>query len=502
MYEWYDPNSTSPAYNPQAEVIVWALPDGYPNLSSGDVELEFDGWCENSSATASFSWNGNLYTSPCSTFTGADLIINLSSGLPEGYVIYDVVNSVPQADNNTTVTPFSSNSGWSVVNATNTSWTQITPTANAAFNTQVTVYNTDYSLANGGTVNIMNGATILGSATVFSGTATVTMPAMAVGNYNLTASYLGVTGQYFPSSASFTLTVNPPAPTVAISVTPATITLGQSSTLTWSSTNATTCNASGAWTGLQSASGSIPVTPTSAGMFSYTLNCSNGVSSQTLATTLTVNPQPPPVPTVTVTVSPSTITVGESVTVTWSSTNAAACKADSAWNGTQATSGKLIVTPTTAGGFAYSLTCTGAGGTGNGAAGLAVNPAQPPPGSAATVSVTISPSSITLGQSATLTWSSTNATICTADSAWSGTRATSGMLTVTPAATGGFAYSLTCTGAGGAGNGAAGLAVIPVATAEVAPAATKSGGGSIEIWELLALAGLLTVGRWRRDTPK
>src|SRR5690348_4624290 len=44
----------------------------------------------------------------------------------------------------------------------------------------------------------------------------------------------------------------PPAPTVTISVSPTTITVGQSATLTWSSTNAVSCAASGTgWTGNQ-----------------------------------------------------------------------------------------------------------------------------------------------------------------------------------------------------------------------------------------------------------
>jgi uncharacterized protein (TIGR03118 family) len=92
-----------------------------------------------------------------------------------------------------------------------------------------------------------------------------------------------------------------PAPTVTLSVSPTSITAGQSATLTWSSTLAASCTASGAWSGSQAATGSQAVTPTTSGSVTYTLTCTGtstggggyggggGVTgSQT--TTLTVNP--------------------------------------------------------------------------------------------------------------------------------------------------------------------------------------------------------------------
>ena len=63
-----------------------------------------------------------------------------------------------------------------------------------------------------------------------------------------------------------------------------------------------------------------------------------------------------------------------------------------------------------------------------------------------TVSIAASPASIAAGGSSTLTWSSTDATSCTASGDWSGTKASSGSASVTPAAT--ASYTLACTGAG------------------------------------------------------
>ena len=67
---------------------------------------------------------------------------------------------------------------------------------------------------------------------------------------------------------------------------------------------------------------------------------------------------------------------------------------------------------------------------------------------APTVSIAANPTSVSSGGSSTLTWSSTDATSCTASGGWSGSKATSGtqsLSNLTSTAT----YTLTCTGAGG-----------------------------------------------------
>jgi uncharacterized protein (TIGR03118 family) len=83
---------------------------------------------------------------------------------------------------------------------------------------------------------------------------------------------------------------NMEAASANITVQPATITLGQSATLTWS-TNGTGCTASGAWSGAQAASGTLVVTPSAVGTQTYTLVCTGGIYSQSSSqsATLTVN---------------------------------------------------------------------------------------------------------------------------------------------------------------------------------------------------------------------
>jgi hypothetical protein len=83
---------------------------------------------------------------------------------------------------------------------------------------------------------------------------------------------------------------------------------------------------------------------------------------------------------------------------------------------------------------------------------LTVTPAAaPPPSTAPTVTLGASPSSVAPGAKSTLSWSSTNATGCTAGGSWSGTKASSGS-EASSALTANSTFSLSCTGTGGTGN--------------------------------------------------
>jgi hypothetical protein len=245
---------------------------------------------------------------------------------------------------------------------------------------------------------------------------------------------LACTGAGGTTSESTAVTVVPP-PTVTLTANPATIAAGQTSTLAWSSTDATTCTASGGWSGTQAASGSQSVSPSST--TTYTLSCTGIGGTASHSATVTVSSTPAP-PTVTLTANPTSVASGQPSTLTWSSTNASSCTASGGWSGTQATSGTQSVSPTST--TTYTLACTGTGGTTSQSATVTV---VPPP----TVTLTANPTSLTSGQTSTLTWSSTNASSCTASGGWSGARATSGTQSVSPTST--TTYTLACTGIGG-----------------------------------------------------
>jgi hypothetical protein len=355
-------------------------------------------------------------------------------------------------------------------------------TAGTAVNLTATVAEVGGSSVPTGTVTFKDGTTTLGSMTLnATAIAVYTTSTLSVGSHSITAAYGGDGGNGASTSTAASVTVTAAAaPAVTIGVAPTSIVLGQSATLTWSSMNATACTASNAWTGTEAVSGTQTVTPSAAGTLSYVLTCTGTGGSANGTATLTVTN---PLPTVTIAVAPTSITVGQSAKLTWSSTNTTACTASNAWTGSEAVSGTQTVTPTAAGSLSYVLTCTGAGGSANATAVLTVTAAAP------TVTIAVAPTSITVGQSATLTWSSTNATSCTASGSWSGTQATSGTTSVSPATAGAASYVLACTGAGGTANGTAALTVNAVPS--------KSGGGALGLVELLGLA-LLGLGTARR----
>lgn len=162
-----------------------------------------------------------------------------------------------------------------------------------------------------------------------------------------------------------------PAPNpviVSIGASPTTLTVGESTTLTWSSSNATGCAASGGWSGTVALAGSQLVTPTAAGTISYTLTC-NGVANSAV---VIVSVAPTPIPTVSLSVAPASVPAGQSATLTWSTTNAASCVASGAWAGNQGTSGSTAIIQNIAGTYTYTLTCTGAGGNASGSVALGV----------------------------------------------------------------------------------------------------------------------------------
>jgi subtilase family serine protease len=261
------------------------------------------------------------------------------------------------------------------------------------------------------------------------------------------------------------VTVTVPAPVVSLSVTPSTIEIGQSATLTWSASNANSCSATATgdatgWNGSKASSGSQTVSPTAT--TTYELSCSGaGGTGSAVPQLLTVTI---PVPTVDLSASPVDIDLGGSATLTWGSTDANSCTAsvqnggdNTGWNGAKATSGFQVVSPTTT--TTYNLSCEGGGGTGS-AQPVTVTVTVPTP----VVTISANPTTIDVGQSTLLSWSSSNADSCAASvspggdaTGWSGTKATADTQTLTPSVT--TTYLLECSGSGGSSSASAAVTV-------------------------------------------
>ena len=78
-----------------------------------------------------------------------------------------------------------------------------------------------------------------------------------------------------------------PSATITLSISDNQIYIGESVTLTWSTTNATSCSASGSWSGSKPLSGSESITPDTDGSKSFTLTCSNSAGTSTSRTVST-----------------------------------------------------------------------------------------------------------------------------------------------------------------------------------------------------------------------
>jgi len=121
--------------------------------------------------------------------------------------------------------------------------------------------------------------------------------------------------------SSVTINVTPaaqPAPTVTLSASPTSIVSGNSTTISWSSTNATSCD-SNWWSGSTAKSGSVTMYPSVT--TTYTKTCSNANGSASDSVTVTVNQSS----SASLTANPSTLTKGNGTILNWTSTNTSSC---------------------------------------------------------------------------------------------------------------------------------------------------------------------------------
>jgi trimeric autotransporter adhesin len=292
------------------------------------------------------------------------------------------------------------------------------------------------------------------------------------------------------ATQSATVSVTKPAPTVSLSASPSSVISGNSSTLTWAASNATSCTASGAWSGSRPVSGSQPTGALSSNA-TYTLRCTGSGGTATQSATVTVSSKP--TATVSISATPSTVKSGGNSSLTWSSANATSCVASGAWAGAKALSGSQSTGALTAN-TTYSITCTGTGGSAT--QSITVSVTSPAP----TVSFSASPSTVKSGSAVTLAWSANNVTACTAGGAWSGSKAVSGTQS-TSTLTANATYSLTCTGSGGSATQAATVSITsaapaPTVTFTANPSTVASGHSSTLTWSSTSATACTASGGW------
>jgi len=236
---------------------------------------------------------------------------------------------------------------------------------------------------------------------------------------------------------------------------PTSISPGGFSELNWTTSNATGAKISGI--GNVGTSGSTSVNPPAT--TTYILEATNGSSSVSASTVVVVvsASTPPPgslsLPTIlSFTADPATVTAGGSTTLTWNTVNATS--ASIAGFGPVPVSGSLSVNTTGTGSITFSLAATNSAGSNYASTTIYVgSSAVPPPtpaGSSPTATLYISPSSITSGNSATLSWITSGASSISINNGVKnllGVSGATGSISVSPSFT--TTYTLTATNAYG-----------------------------------------------------
>ena len=229
----------------------------------------------------------------------------------------------------------------------------------------------------------------------------------------------------------------PPTPTVSLTASPAS---GDSAVLSWSSTDATDCSASGAWSGPRPVSGTESVGPIE-GVAGFSLSCSGpgGVASASVEVAVGAAPAPD----ISFSATPTTVTLGVASTLSWTSSNASSCEASGAWTGARPPSGSASTGAITAD-STYTIRCTGLGGSASRTIMILVDGSAQPP----TVTLSTNPSSTPTGGSVVLSWTSTDTALCTASEGWSGEKPPSGTES-TGSLSETTTFALDCVGPGG-----------------------------------------------------
>ncbi|MFZ0448383.1 MAG: hypothetical protein WAL98_04010, partial [Desulfatiglandaceae bacterium] len=249
--------------------------------------------------------------------------------------------------------------------------------------------------------------------------------------------------------ASITITINAGGtpvlpPEVTFSADPQTITLGESSTLTWNVIGADTINIDPG-IGSVDPSGSYEVFPTETTTYTLTAVGPGGTTTENVTVSVNI-----PLPTVSISADPEAILLGDSSTLTWNSTHAGTCVIEPGI-GSVDVNGSISVSPTET--TMYTITVTGPGGTTSTEVTITVTDPNAPP----TVIMTPTSASISQGESITLTWNSERAQSAFIDNGVESVPV-NGSTTVSPDHT--TTYTITVTGPTGSSSAQAKILVM------------------------------------------
>ena len=230
------------------------------------------------------------------------------------------------------------------------------------------------------------------------------------------------------------------------------------------------------------------------------------------STPITLTVLPPAAPSATLRISPSTVAAGQPYTVTWTSMNSNSCYGTggipmTGWEtgaGFGPPAGSFTNTPITSqlGSFTFTLTCVGLYPD---VAPISVQ-AQLTVASAGTklsANLQVDKSSVAVGDSFLLTWSSTGASDCTASGGgangtpWTGSIGASGTSSQAASVVGSYTYTVICDN-GAQSTGPQSVTVVVSQQASGSSTGGSHGGGTFGGIELGLLSGLLLLRESRK----
>jgi PKD repeat protein len=277
------------------------------------------------------------------------------------------------------------------------------------------------------------------------------------------------------TTSSLHAQARPPLPTIAaFQAERATIQLGESVTLNWSVSGATTLNVSGVGDVTGS---SVTVTPTATTTYKLTATNARGSRTATVRVTVVV----PPATIAAFTATPASVPLGSASTLTWDVAGATSVTIN---NGVGTVTGNSVsVSPTAT--TTYTLVAKNAGGSAKATARVTV--VVPPP---VISSFTATPESIPLGSATTLSWSVAGATSVSINNGV-GT-VTGNSVSVSPTKT--TTYTLSARNAGGTVTATARVSVaVPppvISSFSASPASITAGESTTLSWSVAGATSL------------
>ncbi|HZE81855.1 MAG TPA: alkaline phosphatase family protein, partial [Candidatus Polarisedimenticolia bacterium] len=259
---------------------------------------------------------------------------------------------------------------------------------------------------------------------------------------------------------------------IAFAASSGVIVQGQTTTLSWKVTNAASFSISPAVSsGTLPLTGSADVSPMQTTTYVGTATDANGKAA-TSSIMVTVVPQGS-APSITISISPSVVAAGQTTTLTWTSTNSTSVAITPSVLGDDVTSvalsGSTTIVPSAT--TTYMATATGAAGV-TASASATINILG--------VTLVANPSKIGPGQTASLSWTSANATSLSIDQGIGVVNGPSGSLSVSPAAT--TIYTITATNGTASATATATVNAPLAVTLKASPANIAPGSQSTLTW--------------------